>query len=123
MPAPGQLLYQLLNDTPETAALLGARIQPNRLSAGTALPAATYQLVNRQPRTRTRRDCVLSDEARLQVNLYAATYADLEALASAVRAALDTTGSPFRYQDEGDQYDEAGQIGGRRQDYSLILTP
>jgi hypothetical protein len=121
MAAPGQLLYAALTSNPETSALLGTRVMPNRLPAGTTLPAAVYQLVNRQPRARTRRNCVLSDEARLQVTLYAASYAGLEQLASAVRKVLDSPARGFVYDNERDQYDEASQIGGRSQDYILTL--
>ncbi|MCC2547715.1 DUF3168 domain-containing protein [Hymenobacter sp. BT175] len=117
--APGELLFQVLSTSPETAALLGTRIRPNRLEAGMVLPAATYSIVNRQPRAQTRRECTLSDEVRLQINLYAIAYADLDPLADAVRKALQEAG--FRWTGEGDQYDDAGQIGGRRQDYTLIL--
>lgn len=121
MLAPGQLLYTTLIGAPATVALLGTRIRPNRLEAGVVLPAATYQLVNRQPLNRTRRPCVLSDEARLQLTLYAASYAELEVLSAAARAALEATGR-FRWDSEGDQYDDQGQIGGRRQDYTLSLS-
>ncbi|MBG8552355.1 DUF3168 domain-containing protein [Hymenobacter guriensis] len=117
--APGELLYAALQANPQTAALLGGRIRPNQLEAGAALPAVVYQLVNQQPSARTRRACTLSDEARLQLTVYAAGYAQMSTVALAVRKALADTS--FSFDSEGDQYDEAGQIGGRRQDYTIRI--
>jgi hypothetical protein len=120
---PGQLLFQLLSQTPETAALLGTRIRPNRLEAGTQLPAAVYQLVNNQPERLMH--CALPDTARVQVVIYGTSYAQMEAVALAVRKALDgyrtADGTDIEYDSEGDQYDEDARVGGRRQDY-LITT-
>lgn len=121
MQAPGQLLVQALTASPAANALLQGRIRPNRLEAGAALPAAVYQLVNQQPAGFCLRGPAGTDEARLQVTLYAASYAGLDALATAVRRAL--AGTVFVFRSEGDQFDDAGQVGGRRQDYTLTLSP
>lgn len=120
MPAPGQLLVSALTADAAVHALLAGRIRPNRLEAGAQLPAAVYQLINQQPAGFCLRGGTSTDTARLQLTLYAPTYAALDALAGAVRRAL--RGSAFEFQSEGDQYDDQGQIGGRRQDYLISIS-
>lgn len=128
MPTPGQLLFHLLSTSPYTAGLLGTRIKPNRLEAGSGLPAVVYQLVNNQSDRRLLR-CAAPDEARVQLVIYAASYGQMEAVAQAVRRALDgysdSAGTDIEYEAEGDQYDEDARVGGRRQDYLITypLTP
>lgn len=73
-----------------TAALVGTRVRPSRLEQGVKYPAIVYQVIG-SPRTHLMGDT--SDASRwvtanMQVDCYAKTYAEAQALAEQVRLAL-----------------------------------
>ena len=92
---PGLLLFSLLTQAAPVTALLGYvdkqlgpqhRLYPLRAPEGTPLPYVVYQVVSgTADATMT---CDLADEARVQLSLFAASYAQVCELHAACRAAL-----------------------------------
>lgn len=83
---PGQLIFSLLRQSPAVAALAGARIFPLRVAQGQPRPALVYQVVG--DNTDTLPDCAGNESPRVQVSIFADTYAELCALSRAVKNAL-----------------------------------
>ena len=84
----GALIYGILSASPAIQTLAGGRVYPMRLPQGTAVPAIAYQLVSRMPQEMTHGQRIY-DHARIQVSIFANTYADMAAVADACRAAID----------------------------------
>lgn len=107
-------------------ALAGVRMYPRKLPQGPTLPAIAYQRID----TRRLHDLDGPDglpRARVQLSMWAASVADAEALAAAVRARLDgyrgawgdvTVGSCLCVSD-GDLDDPETGRAGVRQDYMI----
>ena len=117
---PGQRLYALLSVAPAVVALTGTRIYPLRLPQESVRPAITYQVVsNAQSAPLT---CPANDTPRVQVSLFADTYAGVCALAAAVRAVLHGRhpgGLVVELANEIDQYSDPAACYFRTQDYEL----
>ena len=126
----GPLLYALLSQAAPVAALVanasGAalpfRIFPLRIPQGQSRPAITYQLISRVPDGSAA--CELDDVARVQLSLFADTYAEIEALAVAVRRALHRTtaqGVYFELGNQIDHHDDTADCYFTSQDYTLEI--
>lgn len=116
----GQLIFSLLSSAPDVVALSGTRIYPLRVPQGKPRPAIAYQLVSNvndgEP------GCYGDDRPRVQVSLFADTYATLCALSAATRAALDGYRSGaivVTHVNETDLYDEQAECFHRPQDYEV----
>jgi hypothetical protein len=83
---PGEIINALLQADAEVVALLGERVYPLRAPQNTPYPYATYQVVSGQGNSLAA--CDLYDEARVQVSLFAKTYAQIGQLHAACRKAL-----------------------------------
>lgn len=120
-------MYARLLAAPAVQALLAGRVYPVRLAQGAALPAVAYQQIGR-PASAAARGCRLPEAVRVQVSLFARTYAELDALDAAVRAALDGHQDPadgiaaVRYLDGRDQMDDQSLVYYRPTDYRVELT-
>ena len=83
---PGELINTLLQAAAPVVALLGERVYPLRAPQKTPYPYATYQVVSGQANSTS--GCDLDDEARVQLSLFCATYAQVGQLHLACRRAL-----------------------------------
>lgn len=92
---PGLLLCSLLSQAPDVVAALvyapkpgveQLRLYPLRAPQTTPLPYVCYQVVSQQTLGSER--CELDDEARVQLSIYAATYAQVCELSQLLRATL-----------------------------------
>lgn len=81
-------LHQWLTIHPATSALVGERVYPIRLPQKATLPAIAYSRVSSPP-TRTHSGRGTLEHPRYQLDCWAATYLEAEALAAAVIQALD----------------------------------
>lgn len=94
---PGQLLFALLSQAPDVAALLGApngqvKVYPLVAPQGTPRPYVCYQLISRGPQAGGSALCRLGDVARVQLSIFSkdtTDYATLAAITAAVRQVLD----------------------------------
>jgi hypothetical protein len=92
---PGQLIFSLLSQAAPVAALLPhvregqpeIKVYPLRAPQNTPLPYITYQVVSGTADTSAQ--CELPDRARVQLSLFAQTYAGVTQLHKVCRAALD----------------------------------
>lgn len=120
----GALIYSILSASPDMQTLTGGRIYPMRLPQGTAVPAVAYQLVSRMPNEMTHGQRIY-DHARIQVSIFANTYAEMSAVGDACRAAIDG----YRSADiiaavmdlELDHFEDLYDRYHRTQDYRLNL--
>ena len=120
--APGALLYSLLTQSAAVTALVDGRVFPLRIEQDTPRPAITYQLISRVPDGTAA--CELDDIARVQLSLFADTYAEVEALASACRPVLHrltTQGVYLELSNEIDHHDDGADCYFRTQDYRLEI--
>jgi len=115
-----ELIYSLLTDDVAVSAIVGARVYPLRVPQNTARPAIAYQLISR-----TGESCsggYLPEVSRIQVSLFAATYAQVSALDDAVRGALqgyrDGT-TRIDFDGARDDYDESADGYFRPVDYRV----
>lgn len=133
MPSAATLLYQLLTADANVSALVAGRIYPLRLGQGAALPAIAYQKIS-EPQTGRIRACALPRVARVQISLFARTYAELDALDAAVQGALDedtrqlnglplTPLATIAYLDGHDLYEDPTDVFFRPTDYRVELLP
>ena len=92
---PGAILFNLLSQAIPVVALLGyvdkaqqpqVKIYPLRAPQNTPLPYVLYQVVSGQADASAQ--CELPDTARVQLSLFAATYAEIAILHQACRTAL-----------------------------------
>ena len=83
---PGVLIFSLLSQAPAVVALLNTRIYPILAPQGTPFPYATYQVISQNGNETMA--CVLDDDARVQLSLFAKTYPEICAISAATRAAL-----------------------------------
>jgi hypothetical protein len=95
---PGQLIYTLLSQAPDVAALLDYvhpedglqhRIYPLVAPQGTPRPYVCFQLISRVPDAGSSALCRLGDVARVQLSLFADDYETLAQLTAAIKAELD----------------------------------
>jgi hypothetical protein len=126
---PGQLLFALLSQAPDVVALLSyapkpgqteLRVYPLRAPQGTPLPYVCYQVVSQNPDTSA--DCDLDDTARVQLSIFAKTYAQVCTLSQACRQVLhrQRVGSiAIDLDQQIDQYSDPAVCYYRTQDYLL----
>lgn len=81
-------IHDLLTAATAVAALVSSRVYPLRAPDGVAAPFIVYQRIS-GVRWRTLSGACGIAQPRIQIDVYAATYAGAKALASAVRVALD----------------------------------
>ncbi len=120
---PGQLLFSLLSQAAPVTALVGTRIYPVVAPQGSPRPYVCYQLISRVPDGSAL--CQLSDVARVQLSLFADTYAQVCQLAQACRGQLHYHEQPeasLELANEFDQpHDENAACYFRSQDYLVEL--
>lgn len=111
---PGQLLFSLLSQAAPVSALLPhvrngqpeTKIYPVVAPQNTPRPYCCYQLISRVPETGSSALCRLGDVARVQLSLFADTYAQLAQLTAAIKAELDyTEPEPGVYLEPDNQHD------------------
>jgi hypothetical protein len=120
----GTLVYSMLADDPGIAAIVGTRIYPTILPQNTPYEAITYQRISN---TGTNGSTALRG-TRYQINCWAETYAEAQALAAAVKARgeefTDTSETPgikmALVVNELDDYDDDEKV--HRVIVDLILT-
>ena len=122
---PGPLFFATLTQDATVGALLGTRIYPILAPPNTPFPYLTYQLISQQGEETMA--CRLDDNARVQLSLFATTYAQVCEVAAACRAALFAADlAPVRLSFDGnrDQPSDPQVCYFRTQDYLLEgLTP
>lgn len=130
---PGQLLFTLLSQAAPVAALLPyvrqgqpeVKVYPVVAPENTPLPYVCYQLISRVPDGSAL--CDLGDAARVQLSLYATSYAQLCQLAQACRRALhgrEAGGVSLELANEFDHPpQDSTQAYFRSQDYLCDLPP
>lgn len=118
----------LISDT-ALGGLIGSRVHPLMLPQAPTVPALTYQTVSTLP-MHTLQQASALQRIRMQIDVWAKTYLDVETVATALNTCLDgfrgvMGGSPglhvqgaFRAM-ERDWYDEAPQLYRRTIDYFL----
>ena len=133
MASAATLLYQLLKADATVSALVAGRIYPLRLGQGAALPAIAYQKIS-DPTAGSLRACELPRVARVQISLFARTYAELDVLDAAVQTALDegarkanklpvTPLAAIAYLDGHDLFADPTEVYFRPTDYRVELAP
>ena len=130
---PGQLLFSRLNQAPSVGGQLQhvrdgqpeAKIYPVQAPEGTPRPYLVYQLISRVPDGSAL--CELDDVARVQVSIFADTYASICSLANAIRQQLhhyETDGAALELANEFDHPKPPGALCFfRSQDYRVELAP
>jgi hypothetical protein len=130
---PGQLLFALLSQAPDVAALLGApngqvKVYPLVAPQGTERPYVCYQLISRSPQAGGSALCRLGDVARVQLSIFSkdtTDYATLAAITAAVRRVLDYAepepGVYLELDNQQDHHDERAVCLFRSLDYLVEL--
>jgi hypothetical protein len=115
-----KLVADLLAASGAVSAIAGARIGPIRRSQDTLLPAVTITRTDVNPVNGLSGSHNL-DEERMQVDVWAETYAEAVALASACRSAMQA--ASHVYQGEFDGYEPSTAPGVYRitQEYSVWI--
>jgi len=120
---PGLLLFALLSQAAPVTALVGPRIYPLRAPEGQPRPYVLYQLISRVPDGAPA--CHFGDVARVQLSLFADSYAQVSALAAACRAVLHfAQPAPdvfLELDNEQDHYHDQALCYFKSQDYLLEL--
>ena len=129
---PGQLLFSRLSQAPSVAGQLQhvrngqpeVKIYPVLAPPETPRPYLTYQLISNVPDGSAL--CALDDVARVQVSLFADTYAQICTLANAIRRQLhhyETAGAYLVLANEFDHEQPGALCFFRSQDYEVEHTP
>ena len=93
-------VYAAITGDAGMAALIGTRLYPSIIPQGATYPAAAYFVVSEVPAAS--HGCV---EVRVQVSLFAATYAGVVALRNALVGLVESV-SHWRYETGPDNYEE-----------------
>lgn len=93
MAALGESLFAALTADAAVAALVEARVFPNKAPQDAAAPFVVYQLISEVPENILRGGSSLSS-SRLQVDSYGVTYLEAHAVAAAVAAVFEAFSSP-----------------------------
>lgn len=130
---PGQLLFSRLSQASSVASQLQhvrdgqaeVKIYPVQAPAETPRPYLTYQLISNVPDGS--QVCELDDLARVQVSIFADSYAGICALANAIRQQLHHYEAPGAYLTLTNEQDQPKPEGAlcffRSQDYEVEHTP
>jgi hypothetical protein len=86
----GEAIYSLLAADAEVAAIVETRIAPHHLPESASVPCLTWRLDAAEPQTMTRNAGYC--QGTLRIACWASTYTAADALAGAVRSALDCYG-------------------------------
>jgi len=98
MSAPIKIVYSILSNATGVTALVGTRINPVRIPQESAFPAISYNLVSIAANP-TNSGHSRTEFARVQVNVYATSFADAVELSAQVRVAFDDAVTPDTYND------------------------
>ena len=120
----GKAIFARLGAVSAVTALIASRVYPFPAPADGARPYVTYQMIG-NPRERALDGVTGLARARMQLNCWAVTPVEAESLAEAVRQALEgyagtaggVTVKHARSEDEGDLFDEAVDLTGKRLDF------
>lgn len=122
---PGALIFSLLSQAAPVVALLSTRIYPILAPQNTPFPYVTYQVIS-QTGNETM-GCVLEDDARVQLSIFAKTYMEVWAISAATRQTLATAEVGqvlISFDGNRDQASDPTTCYFRTQDYLLSgLTP
>ncbi|GAB3661487.1 hypothetical protein GCM10027594_31320 [Hymenobacter agri] len=129
---PGQLLFSRLSQAPSVAGQLQhvragqaeVKIYPILAPPETPRPYLTYQLISNVPDDSAA--CELDDLARVQISIFADSYAQICGLANAIRQQLhryETAGAYLLLTNEQDHEQPGALCFFRSQDYSCEHTP
>ena len=128
----GQLIYARLRQAPSVGGRLPhvragrpeVKIYPVLAPQPTPRPYLVYQLISNVPEGSAR--CVLRDVSRVQVSIFADTYAEVCALAQAIRRQLHHYGTTDAYLELTNQFDHPNPDAlcfFRSQDYRVEVDP
>ena len=126
----GPLLFTLLSQAPDVAALLRAptgqvKVYPVVAPQGTERPYVNYQLITGGPAPGSSARCRLGDVSRVQLSLFADDYPMLSALTAALRNVLDYAepepGVYLTLDNQQDHHDERALCLFRSLDYVVEL--
>lgn len=123
MPFEADLKSHLQTDA-AIVAMVGDRIHPAVLPAGSALPALTYQHIGGAVMTDLSGGDGSLRNPRVQINCWAATYVQAHALSEAVRARLKTAAGTFKavpVLGPQDAYEQNTKRHGVYYDYSFMV--
>jgi len=98
MSAPIKIVYSILSNAAGVTSLVGTRINPVRIPQESAFPAISYNLVSIAANP-TNSGHSRTEFARVQVNVYATSFADAVELSAQVRVAFDDATTPDTYND------------------------
>lgn len=93
MSAPIKIVYSILSDATSVTALVGSRLNPVRIPQESTFPAISYNLVSLIVNP-TNSGHSRTEFARVQVNIYATSFADAVQLSGQVRNAFDNAITP-----------------------------
>ena len=96
MSAPIKIVYSILSNAAGVTSLVGTRINPVRIPQESAFPAISYNLVSIAANP-TNSGHSRTEFARVQVNVYATSFADAVELSAQVRVAFDDAVTPQTY--------------------------
>lgn len=96
MSAPIKIVYSILSNAAGVTSLVGTRINPVRIPQESAFPAISYNLVSIAANP-TNSGHSRTEFARVQVNVYATSFADAIELSTQVRVAFDSAATPETY--------------------------
>jgi hypothetical protein len=93
MSAPIKIVYSILSNATGVTSLVGSRLNPVRIPQESTFPAISYNLVSLVANP-TNSGHSRTEFARVQVNIYATSFADAIELSGQVRAAFDDAVTP-----------------------------
>jgi hypothetical protein len=98
MSAPIKIVYSILSNAAGVTSLVGTRLNPVRIPQESAFPAISYNVVSIVANP-TNSGHSRTEFARVQVNCYGTSFADVVELSSQVRIAFDDATAPDTYND------------------------
>lgn len=96
MSAPIKIVYSILSNAAGVTSLVGTRLNPVRIPQESLFPAISYNVVSIVANP-TNSGHSRTEFARVQVNCYATSFADVVELSSQVRVAFDSAATPETY--------------------------
>jgi hypothetical protein len=98
MSAPIKIVYSILSNAAGVTSLVGTRLNPVRIPQESLFPAISYNVVSIVANP-TNSGHSRTEFARVQVNCYGNSFADVVELSSQVRIAFDDATAPETYND------------------------
>lgn len=96
MSAPIKIVYSILSNANAVTSLVGTRLNPVRIPQESLFPAISFNVISIASNP-TNSGHSRTEFARVQVNCYATTFADVIELATQVRVAFDSATTPEIY--------------------------